>query len=43
MFAVAAPAEALASAFKVARSSEGYAVDLARVARAFEFMYAGFQ
>jgi hypothetical protein len=43
MLAVAAPAETLASAFKVARLSEGYAVNLVRVAGAFEFMYASFQ
>ena len=43
MLAVAAPAEAIACAFKVARSPEGNAIDLARIARAFEFMDAGRQ
>ena len=41
MLAVAAPAKAIAGAFKMARPPKGYAVDLARVAGAFEFMDAG--
>jgi hypothetical protein len=41
MFAVAAPAKALAGTFEVSGSSKRNAVDLARVAGASEFMDAG--
>jgi hypothetical protein len=43
MLAVAAPAETLASAFEMTRASKGHAVDLTRVAGAFEFMDASRQ
>ena|SRR5256885_8258703 len=43
MLAVAAPAETFASAFQMTCASEGYAVNLTLVARAFEFMDAGRQ
>jgi len=41
MFAVAAPTETLASALKMTRAAEGYAVNLAWVPGAFEFVHAG--
>src|SRR5262245_29715462 len=43
MFAVAAPPETLASAFKMTCASEGHAVDLAWVTGAFELMDASRQ
>jgi hypothetical protein len=43
MFAVAAPAEALARAFEMTRATEGYPVDRARVPGALEFMDASRQ
>jgi len=41
MFAVAAPTETLASALKMTRAAEGYAVDFAWLPGAFEFVHAG--
>src|SRR4029077_4571101 len=43
MLAVAAPAETFASAFQMTCASEGYPVNLAWVARAFELMDASRQ
>ena len=37
---VAAPMETLASAFKMTRAAEGYAVNFAWFPRAFEFVHA---